>query len=85
MKQNSLKINRDKTEYIIFSSKPDHYKHISLTVGREIVHPSKQGGSNRGGGLGGSQLPLNFGWGGLNTCQPPLILRKNFLRGVGSP
>ena len=41
MKQNSLKINRDKTEYIIFSSKPDQYKHISLTVGREIIHPSK--------------------------------------------
>ena len=36
MKQNSLKINQDKTEYIIFSS-----KHISLTVGRDIIHPSE--------------------------------------------
>ena len=40
MKQNSLKINQDKTEYIIFSSKPDQYKHISFTVGRDIIHPS---------------------------------------------
>ena len=41
MKQNSLKINQDKTEYIIFSSKPDQYKHISLTVGRDIILPSE--------------------------------------------
>ena len=41
MKQTSLKINQDKTEYIIFSSKPDQYKHNSLTVGRDIVHPSE--------------------------------------------
>ena len=41
MEQNSLKINQDKTEYIIFSSKPDQYKHISLTVGRDIMHPSE--------------------------------------------
>ena len=41
MKQNSLKINQYKTEYIIFSSKPDQYKHISLTVGRDIIHPSE--------------------------------------------
>ena len=41
MKQNSLKINQDKTEYIIFSSKPDQYKYISLTVGRDIIHPSE--------------------------------------------
>ena len=41
MKQNSLKFNQDKTEYIIFSSKPDQYKHISLTVGRDIIHPSE--------------------------------------------
>ena len=41
MKQNSLKINQDKTEYIIFSSKPDQYKHISLTVGRDIIHTSE--------------------------------------------
>ena len=41
MKQNSLKINQDKTEYIIFSSKPDQYKYISLTVGRDIIHPGE--------------------------------------------
>ena len=45
------------------------------------LHTERQTG---GGGLGG----LNPPWildGGLNTCQPPLILRKNFLGGVGSP
>ena len=32
-----------------------------------------QGHQTGGGGLGGSQPPLNFGGGGgLNTCQPPL-------------
>ena len=41
MKQKTLKINQDKTEYIIFSSKQDQYKHISLTVGRNIILPSE--------------------------------------------
>ena len=41
MKQNSLKINQDKTKHIVFSSKPDQYKHISLSVGRDIIHPSE--------------------------------------------
>ena len=41
MKQNSLKINQDKIEYIIFSSKPDQYMHIPLTVGRDVIHPSE--------------------------------------------
>ena len=44
------------------------------------------GAPNRGGGLGGlNPSPPEFWMGGLNTCQPPLILRKNFLGGVGSP
>ena len=35
------------------------------------------------GGLGGSQPPPpEFGMGGLNTCQPPQILRKIFLGGL---
>ena len=43
-------------------------------------------GRQTGGGVGGGVLtPPEFGWGGLNTCQPPLILRKIFLGGVGSP
>ena len=33
---------QDRIYYInIFSSKPDQYKHISLTVGRNIIHPSE--------------------------------------------
>ena len=38
---NSLKINQDKTEFIIFSCKSDQYNHFSLNVGSEIIHPSK--------------------------------------------
>ena len=42
-------------------------------------------GAKQGGGVGGSKPPLNFGGGGgLNSCQPPLILRKFLLGGVGS-
>ena len=41
------------------------------------------GGPNRGG-VGGFSTPPEFWMGGLNTCQPPLILRKKFLGGVGS-
>ena len=41
------------------------------------------GALNRGGlGGGGVATPLNFGW-GLDTCQPPLILRKFLLGGGG--
>ena len=36
------------------------------------------------GGVGGGLNPPEFWMGGLNTCQPPLILRKKFLGGVGS-
>ena len=41
MSGNSLKINQDKTEFIIFSCKSDQYNHLSLNVGSEIIHPSK--------------------------------------------
>ena len=41
-------------------------------------------GRQTGGGWGVS-TPPEFWMGGLNTCQPPLILRKFFLGGVGSP
>ena len=43
------------------------------------------GAPNKGGGVGGVSTPPEFWMGGLNTCQPPLILRKKFLGGVGSP
>ena len=55
----------------------------------DLLHSdSKQyvpGAPNRGG-LGGLNPP-EFWMGVLNTCQPPppLILRNNFLEGVGSP
>ena len=39
MSGNSLKINQDKTEFIII--KFDQYNHFSLIVGNEIIHPSK--------------------------------------------
>ena len=38
---NSLKINQDKTEFIIFSCKSDQYNHLSINVGSEIIHPNK--------------------------------------------
>ena len=43
------------------------------------------GAPNRGGGWGGLNPPWILDGGGLNACQPPLILRKIFLGGVGSP
>ena len=36
------------------------------------------------GEVGGVSTPPEFWMGGLNTCQPPLILRNFFLGGVGS-
>ena len=41
MSGNSLKINKDKTEFIIFSCKSDQYNHLSLNIVSEIIHPSK--------------------------------------------
>ena len=45
---------------------------------------SDQGRQTGGGGWGVS-TPPEFWMGGLNTCQPPLILRKKFLGGVWLP
>ena len=42
-------------------------------------------GAKQGGGVGGVSTPPEFWMGGLNTCQPPLILRKKIVGGVGSP
>ena len=41
-------------------------------------------GRQTGGGWGVS-TPPEFWMGGLNTSQPPLILRKKILRGIGDP
>ena len=43
-----------------------------------IVHR----GAKQGGGVGGVSTPPEFWMGGLNTCQPPLILRNFFLGGL---
>ena len=43
------------------------------------------GVSHRGAKQGGVSTPPEFWMGGLNTCQPPLILGRFFLGGVGSP
>ena len=42
-------------------------------------------GAKQGGGVWGVSTPLAFWMGGLNTCQPPLILRKNFQGGGWFP
>ena len=42
-------------------------------------------GRRTGGGLGGLNPPPQFWMGGLNTCQPPLILRRFFLGGGLAP
>ena len=42
------------------------------------------GAPNRGGGVA-TPPPPEFWMGGLNTCQPTLILRRFLLGGVGSP
>ena len=41
-------------------------------------------GRQTGGGLGGRNPPECW-MGGLNTCQPPLILKRFLLWEVGSP
>ena len=41
MNGNSLKINEDKTDFIIFSAHADQYKHIRLTVGTDNVQASE--------------------------------------------
>ena len=54
---------------------------ITIRVKINVCRGAKQGGR----GWGVSTPPEFWMGGGLNTCQPPLILRKNFLGGVGSP
>ena len=41
MNGNSLKINEDKTDFIIFSAHEDQYKHIRLTVSTDNVQASE--------------------------------------------
>ena len=37
-----------------------------------------EGRGAKQGGVGGVSTPPEFWKGGLDTCQPPLILKKNF-------
>ena len=46
-----------------------------------IVHVGIQGRQTGGGGLGGSQPPLNFGWGVEHLSTPPDFEKKIFRGG----
>ena len=47
-------------------------------------HCTLPGAPNRGGGVGGSQPPLNFGWGVEHLSTPP-DFEKIFIRGGWLP
>ena len=40
MSHNGLKLNNDKTEWLIFNGNPDFSKSVTLTVGAEIIKQS---------------------------------------------
>ena len=61
----------------MYTSKLTIFRHFLKTL--SMIRGAKQGG------FGGVSTPPEFWMGGLNTCQPPLILRKKILGGVGSP
>ena len=48
----------------------------------DVLDRCQYQGRQTGGGVGGVSTPPEFWMGGLNACQPPLILRKNFLEGL---
>ena len=41
MRNSSLKINQDKTEFTIFSTNPEPFQHVTLTVGTDVIPQSK--------------------------------------------
>ena len=41
MRNSSLKNNQDKTDSTIFSTNPEPFKHITLTVGTDIIPQSE--------------------------------------------
>ena len=41
MRNSSLKINQDKTDFTIFSTNPEPFQHITLTVGTDVIPQSK--------------------------------------------
>ena len=41
MRSSSLKINQDKTDFTIFSTNPEPFKHITLAVGTDIIPQSE--------------------------------------------
>ena len=41
MRNSSLKINQDKTDFTIFSTNPEPFKHITLTVGTDSIPQSE--------------------------------------------
>ena len=62
----------------------DYYNHGMTDIAILNNNVLRTGAPNRGGGGWGVSTPPEFWMGGLNTCQPPLILRKKNLGGVGS-
>ena len=64
------------------------YNHILDLVGLLLTiwfHYINMNQGRQTGGVGGVSTPPEFWMGGLNTCQPPLILRRFILGGVGAP
>ena len=41
MRNSALKINQDKTDFTIFSTNPEPFKHITLTVGTDSIPQSE--------------------------------------------
>ena len=41
MRNSSLKINQDKTDFTIFSTNPEPFQHITLAVGTDVIPQSK--------------------------------------------
>ena len=55
--------------------------HADIAIPTELQMYTIRGAKQ--GGVGGVSTPPEFWMGGLNTCQPPLILRKKVLGGGG--
>ena len=56
---------------------------LDITINTIVTTVFQSGAPNRGGGLGGSQPPLNFGWGVEHLSTPP-DFEKFFLGGLAA-
>ena len=84
MIKNKLKINDSKTEFLVLTSPSfnQQFNDLQINVGNTQIKPTR---GAKQGGVGGVSTPPEF-WmgGGGEHLLPPLILRKFYLRGVGS-